>query len=157
MCLRLRSGVALGAIATALALAGSVPATAPAASPCTAPHSGYRACLRANWTVQDPGTVSRVTATVTLVQRVKRCGHHGRRRVVAHHGRTRLGAERATASCSGGVVRWRTRFSRTDTRDWKLRAGDTLTTTWGGATAAARVRLVRAKGGGGAYSPPAAG
>jgi hypothetical protein len=133
--------------ASLVALAATVaaaPAPAATAAPraCPAPHSGYRACLRAQWSQGDDGTVTRLDATVTLLQRVDRCRHHGTRRATVRRGDRRLATRRAKASCSHHLVRWRTRLSPATTRGWALRRGDTLTASWGGTTATARVKLV---------------
>jgi hypothetical protein len=129
------SAAALAAPALALA----VPASAPAAA-CPAPHSGYRACLRAQWNVVQ-GDVSRLKAGVTLVQRAERCSKHGSRRATLRRGSRKLGVMRATASCSNRVVRWHATFTRDDTEDWTLHKGDVLTLSWGGADATATVEL----------------
>jgi hypothetical protein len=123
----------------ACALALAVPAAAPAAG-CPAPASGYRACMLANWTV-DHGVVSRVRATVTLLQRVERCTEHGARRATVHGGSRKLGVMRVKATCSHHVVRWRGTFARADTTDWTLRKGDVLMVSWGGTGAIASVKL----------------
>jgi hypothetical protein len=128
---------------TALALALAAPAAATAAMRCPAPESGYRACLNATWSVDDHGAASAVTARVTLLHRVARCAPHGARRVSVWRGDARLHRERATARCSHGVVRWSTRITRDESRDWTLHAGDALRTSWGGTSAAAQVRLRR--------------
>jgi hypothetical protein len=134
-----RAGLSVAAL-----VAGALTFSSPAqAAGCAAPASGYRACLRAHWSV-DHGQVSGLRAQVILLQRTERCAKHGSRRATLRAGSEPLGRARASATCSHHVVRWRTTFTRTDTAGWPLRKGDVVTLGWGGTGATASIKLTGA-------------
>ncbi|MEA2291874.1 MAG: hypothetical protein QOF17_894 [Solirubrobacteraceae bacterium] len=133
----------LTALAAGAALLGPAAAAAPAADDCAVPDAGFHACLQVRYATATDGTVQKVRATATLLQRVGRCSAVRARGVAFRVDGAQVAADRPAPTCRSGVARWRTVFTPGETADWPVRPGSTILTRWDGTTATASVGIAK--------------